>query len=46
MQYIMCVVFPSGLLGGMIVLEGFTGKLLKFELGSTQEVDRKSNNQQ
>jgi hypothetical protein len=31
------VVFPSSLPGGMIVLEGFVGKLFKYEPRSTQE---------
>jgi hypothetical protein len=31
-------VFPSGLPRGMIVLDGFLGKLLRSELGSAQEV--------
>jgi hypothetical protein len=39
-------VFPSGLPEGPIVLEGFVGNLFRYEPGSAQEVDRKSNNQQ
>jgi hypothetical protein len=31
-------VFPSGLPGGPIVLEGFVGNLLRSEPGSAQEV--------
>jgi hypothetical protein len=34
-------VFPSGLPGGPIVLEGFVGNLLRSEPGSTQEVEER-----
>jgi hypothetical protein len=36
----LCALFPFGLLGGPIVLDGFVGNLLKFELGSTQEEEK------
>jgi hypothetical protein len=36
-QYILCVVLPSGLPGGSIVLEGFVGNLFRSEPGSAQE---------
>jgi hypothetical protein len=39
-QYTMCVVLPSGLPGGPIVLEGFVGILFRSEPGSSQEVGR------
>jgi hypothetical protein len=45
-QYILCVVLPSGLPGGSIVLEGFVGNLFRSEPGSAQEVDRNIDNQQ
>jgi hypothetical protein len=35
---IMCVVFPSGLPGGMLGLEGFVVNLFICEPGSAQEV--------
>jgi hypothetical protein len=35
--------FPSGLPGGLIVLEGFVGNLFRSELGSEQEVEGRSN---
>jgi hypothetical protein len=38
--------FPSGLLGGPIVLEGFVGNMFRYEPGSAQEVKREINNQQ
>jgi hypothetical protein len=37
---------PFGLPEGPIVLEVFVGNLFRYEPGSTQEVERKSNNQQ
>jgi hypothetical protein len=39
-------VFPSGLPGGSIVLEGFVGNLFRSEPGSTQEVEERELNQQ
>jgi hypothetical protein len=43
--YIMCVVFPSSLLGGLIGLEGFVGNLFRSKLGLAQDVVRDINNQ-
>jgi hypothetical protein len=45
MQCSLCVVLPSDLRGGMIVLEGFVGKILRSELGSAQEVEVRDRNQ-
>jgi hypothetical protein len=33
----LCTMFPSGLLGGSIVFQGFVGKLLRSEPGSAEE---------
>jgi hypothetical protein len=37
-------VFPSGLPGGPIVLEGFVGNLFRSEPGSTQEEEEERDN--
>jgi hypothetical protein len=36
-KYTLCVAFPSGLLEGMIVLEGFCWELVTSEPGSTYD---------
>jgi len=38
-----CTMFPSGLPGGMIVLDAFVGNLLRYELGSSQEEKERYN---
>jgi hypothetical protein len=41
----MCIVLPSGLPRGPVVLEGFVGKLLRSEPGSAHEVEVRDTNQ-
>jgi hypothetical protein len=40
-QCTLCVVFPSGLPGWLVVLKGFVGNLLRFEPGLEKEVEER-----